>query len=83
MYLNVFLQNANKLGNILKKSVHRKNYNVEADPTEIVVCVVTYCWLPWNEIDKPLRSNGHLPNITHVGGSHIVINYRGAYNLTR
>jgi hypothetical protein len=23
-----------------------------------------------NEINKPLHSNGHLPNITHVGGSH-------------
>jgi hypothetical protein len=23
-----------------------------------------------NDINKPLHSNGHLPNITHVGGSH-------------
>jgi hypothetical protein len=26
-----------------------------------------------NEINKPLLNNGHLPNITHVGGSHIYI----------
>jgi hypothetical protein len=36
-------------------------YNVEADPTEIVVCVLTF------------HSNGRLPNITHVGGSHIFL----------
>jgi hypothetical protein len=45
-------------------------YNVEANPTEIVVCVVTYCWLPWNEINKLLHSNWHLLNVAHVGGSH-------------
>jgi hypothetical protein len=45
-------------------------YIIEVDPTEIVVCVVMYCWLQWNEINKPLHSNGHVPNITHVGGVH-------------
>jgi hypothetical protein len=29
------------------------------------ISAVTYLWLPWNEISN-------LPNITHVGGSHIV-----------
>jgi hypothetical protein len=48
-------------------------------------CLVTYCWLPRNEINKPLYSNGHflckeinkplhsngnMEKITDVGGSH-------------
>jgi hypothetical protein len=26
-----------------------------------------------NELNKPLHSNGHVPNITHEGGSHIIV----------
>jgi hypothetical protein len=34
---------------------------------------MTWCHNYGNEINKPLHSNGHLPNITHVGGSHTSI----------
>jgi hypothetical protein len=34
-----------------------------------------------NEINKPLHSNGHLPNTTHVGGSHILLPIFSTHNL--
>jgi hypothetical protein len=49
---------------------------VEADPTEITVSfhccgrsgIVAFEHYHGNEINKSLHSNGHKPNITHMGG---------------
>jgi hypothetical protein len=41
-------------------------YNVEADPTEIVACTVTYCWLLWSVFNKLMYSNRYLLNITFI-----------------
>jgi hypothetical protein len=59
-------------------------HNVQADTTEIAVpfhcCdrsgIVAFVGFCGNEVNKPLHSNGHLPNITHVGGSLITPSLR-------
>jgi hypothetical protein len=35
-------------------------YNVEADPTEIVVCIVMYCWLLWSVFNKLMQKEDNL-----------------------
>jgi hypothetical protein len=42
--------------------------------------VVTFCWLPWNKINKPLLSNRHLPNVTLFLFSNLFASCRDTFS---